>query len=156
MTTNHIWLYRNMVMGKCKKDVTPLLMHWCYIFLALTHQFHVGKLGEITSTSLQGQWVERVKFYTTASNHYSDIIMGVMASQITSLTIVYSTIYSGTDQRKHQSSASMAFVWGIHRWLVNSLHKWPVMRKMFPFEDFIMMQVWSNMMDLQNTVQCHY
>ena len=41
--------------------------------------------------------------------------MGAMASQITSLTIVYSTIYSGTDQRKHQSSASLAFVVGIHR-----------------------------------------
>ena len=42
--------------------------------------------------------------------------MGVMASQITSLTIVYSTVYSGADQSKHQSSASLAFVWGIHRW----------------------------------------
>ena len=47
--------------------------------------------------------------------HYSDVIMGVMASQITSLTIVYSTVYSGADQRKHQSSASLAFVRGIHR-----------------------------------------
>ena len=50
-----------------------------------------------------------------------------MASQITSLIIVYSTIYSG-GQRKHQSSASLAFVWGIHRWPVNSPHKWPVTR----------------------------
>ena len=47
--------------------------------------------------------------------HYSDDIMGMIASQITSLTIVYSTIYSDADQRKHQSSASLAFVWGIHR-----------------------------------------
>ena len=44
--------------------------------------------------------------------HYSDVIMGAMASQITSLTIVYSTVYSGADLRKHQSSASMAFVRG--------------------------------------------
>ena len=44
----------------------------------------------------------------------NDVIMSVMASQITSLTIVYSTIYSGSDQRKHQSFASLAFVWGIH------------------------------------------
>ena len=57
--------------------------------------------------------------------------MGAMASQITSLTIVYSTVYSGADQRKHQSSASLAFVWGIHRGPVNSRHKWPVTRKMF-------------------------
>ena len=46
--------------------------------------------------------------------------MGAIASQITSLTIVYSTVYSGADQRKHQSSASLAFVRGLHRWSVNS------------------------------------
>ena len=70
--------------------------------------------------------------------HYNDVIMGTMASQITSLTIVYSNFYSGADQRKHQSSASLAFVWGIHRGPVNSPHKWPVTRKMFPFDDVIM------------------
>ena len=42
------------------------------------------------------------------------------------------------NQRKHQSSASLAFVRGIHRWPVNSLHKGPVTRKMFPFDDVIM------------------
>ena len=61
-----------------------------------------------------------------------------MASQITSLTVVYSTVYSGVYQRKHQSSASLAFVWGIHRGPVNSPQKWPVTRKMFPFDDVIM------------------
>ena len=64
--------------------------------------------------------------------------MDAIASQITSLTIVYSTVYSGADQRKHPSSASLAFVRGIHRWPVNSLHKWPVTWKMFPFDDVIM------------------
>ena len=64
--------------------------------------------------------------------------MGAMASQITSLTIVYSTVYSGADQRKHQSSMSLVFVRGIHRWPVNSPHKWPVARKMSPFDDVIM------------------
>ena len=61
-----------------------------------------------------------------------------MASQITSLTIVYSTVYSGADQRKHQSSTPLAFVQGIHRGPVNSPHTWPVTRKMFPFDDVIM------------------
>ena len=70
--------------------------------------------------------------------HYIDVIMGAMASRITSLTIVYSTVYSGADQRKHQSSASLAFVRGIHRGPVNSPHKWPVTRKMFPFDDATM------------------
>ena len=71
--------------------------------------------------------------------HYSDVRMGAIASQITSLTIVYSTVYSGADQRKHQSSASLAFVRGIHRGPVNTPHKWPVTRKMFPFDDVIML-----------------
>ena len=70
--------------------------------------------------------------------HYDDIIMSTMASQITSPAIVYSTVYSGTDERKHQGSASLAFVRGIHRWPVNSPHKSPVTRKMFPFDDVIM------------------
>ena len=59
--------------------------------------------------------------------------MGAIASQITSLTIVYSIVYSDADQRKHQSSASLAFVRGIYRWPVNSPHKRPVTRKMFFF-----------------------
>ena len=75
-------------------------------------------------------------FYQTS--HYDDVIIGAMASQITSFTIVYSTVYSDADQRKHQSSASLAFVRGIHRRPVNSQHKWPVTRKMFPFHDVIM------------------
>ena len=68
--------------------------------------------------------------------------MNTIASQITSLTIIYSTVYSGADQIKHQSSASLAFVRGIHRWPVNSPHKGPVTRKMFPFDDVIMWYTW--------------
>ena len=64
--------------------------------------------------------------------------MDTIASQISSLTSVYSTVYSGADQRKHQSSASLAFVWGIHRGPVNFPHKGPVTRKMFLFDDVIM------------------
>ena len=75
------------------------------------------------------------------TQHYSDVTIGTMASQITSLAIVCSTVYSSADQRKYQSSASMAFVRGIHRWPGNSPHKWPVTRKMFPFDDVIMNEV---------------
>ena len=64
--------------------------------------------------------------------------MTTIGSQITSLTVVYSTVYSDADQRKHQSSASLAFVRGIHRGPVNSPHKWSATRKMFPFDDVIM------------------
>ena len=64
--------------------------------------------------------------------------MSVTACQITSLTIVCSTVYSGADQRKHRSSASLAFMRGIHRWPINSPHEWPLTRKMFLFDDVIM------------------
>ena len=70
--------------------------------------------------------------------HYHDVIMTTIASQITSLTIVYSTVYSDADQSKHQSSASLAFVREIHRGPVTFPHKWPVTRKMFSFDDVIM------------------
>ena len=69
--------------------------------------------------------------------HYK-YIMSAIVSQITSLTIVNSTVYSGTDQRQPQSYASLGFVWGIHKWLVKSPHKGPVTRNMFPFDDVIM------------------
>ena len=73
--------------------------------------------------------------------HYDDVIMTMLASQITSLTVVYSIVYSGVNQRKHQSSASLAFVWEIHRGPVNFPHKWPVTRKMLPFDDVIMSMI---------------
>ena len=73
-----------------------------------------------------------------ATAHYDDVIMGAIVSLITSLRIVYSTVYSDADQRKHQSSVSLAFVWGIHRGPVISPRKWPVTRKMIPFDDVIM------------------
>ena len=70
--------------------------------------------------------------------HYSEVIMSAMASQITGVLIVCLNVCSVADRRKHQSSMSLAFVRGIHRWQVNSPHKGPVTRKMFPFDDVIM------------------
>ena len=70
--------------------------------------------------------------------HYSDDTMSAITSQNTCLIIVYSTVYSAADQRKHQSSASLAFVKGIHWSPVNSPHKGPVSRKIIPFDDVIM------------------
>ena len=82
--------------------------------------------------------------------------MGAMASQITSLTIVYSTVYSGAHQRKHQSSASLAFVRGTHRWPVNFPHKGPVTRKRPPFDDVIMMdQLFDRPCDSEATLQLY-
>ena len=90
------------------------------------------------------QWVnvpvssEKVITYMdTSEDHDCDVIMSAIASQITCVLIVCSRIYSGTDQRKHQSSASEVFVMGIHRWPMYSPHKGPVTRKMFLFDDVI-------------------
>ena len=77
-------------------------------------------------------WITVIQiFYGIGSIHYCDAIMS-------GIRIVYSTICSGADHRKHQSSTSLAFVRGIHWWPVNSLHKRPVTWKMFPFDDVIM------------------
>ena len=72
------------------------------------------------------------------ADHYTGIIMSAIATQITGVLIVFSTVCSGVNQREHQSSASLAFVMGIHWWPVDFPHKGPVTRKMFPFDDVIM------------------
>ena len=72
--------------------------------------------------------------------HYSDVVMSAMASQITSVSIVCSTVCSDANQRKHQSSASLAFVREIHR-AMDSHHKEPVTLKMFQFDDVIMIPI---------------
>ena len=101
---------------------------------------------------------------TNVALHYNDVIMGTIASQIISLTIVYSTVYSDADERKHQSSASLAFVRGIHLGPGTSPHKWPVTRKISPFHDVIMsnlhpwtivVRAWSNSITPETT-ECNY
>ena len=91
----------------------------------------------------------------SSNYHYIDVIMGAMVSQIISVSSVYSTVCSGGDQRKNQSSASLAFVRGIHRRPVNSPHKEPVTRKMFPFDDVIMTRT-PFCRDLQQSVSSVY
>ena len=103
--------------------------HSCTIFLATKN----------VCVTLSNILQKKKKTSTTINMpHYSDVIMTTIASKITSLGIVYSTVYSGADQSKHQSSASLVFVRAIHRGPVNSPHKGPVTRKMFPFDDVIM------------------
>ena len=70
--------------------------------------------------------------------------MSAMASLITGVSIVYSTVCSDADQRKHQSSASLAFVKGIPQWPGNSPHKGPGTRKLFSFDDIIMVVRWED------------
>ena len=111
------------------------------LFLITSRHLHVAWVLLISWWLWMDQYIWQVIYFwiRRVHSHYGDVIMGAITSQITSLTIVYSTVYSDADQRKHQSSASLAFVWGIHRWPVNSPHKGPVTRKMFPFDDVIVL-----------------
>ena len=83
--------------------------------------------------------------------NYNDVIMSAMASQITSLTIVYSTVYS---RRRSKKTSKLFFtglgVWRIHRWPVNSPHKWPVTHKKAPFDDVIMFHGNSRLVAQEN------
>ena len=118
---------RSISTVKCKIWVFPMLMYTRDN--AVLHQ----TIDTVMSIIMTGP-----EYYTS---HYSGVIMDAAASQITSLTTVNSTVYSSANQRKHQSTTLLAFVWGIHRWPVNSPHKWPVTRKMFPFDDVFMHKV---------------
>ena len=93
-------------------------------------------------------WAEYINYEYPSicilSFHHSGAIMSAMASQITGVSIVCSTICSDTGQRKHQSSASLAVRREIHRWPFDSLHKGPVMRKMFRYDDVIISWVDAN------------
>ena len=117
----------------------------CFFFLNIMNLFQKKNCYKIAGHGSSKLWcwyaVINNKLYKSSKqkyNHYGDVTMTAMSSQITSPTIVYSTVYSDADQRKHHSSASLAFEWGIHRGPVNSPHKWPVTRKMSPFDDVIM------------------
>ena len=93
--------------------------------------------------------------YQAIALHGGDVIMSAMASQFTDVSIVCSTVCLGTDQRKHQSSASLAFVRRIHRWTVDSHHKGSVTRKMFPWMTsscivFNHLKQWNTPLDPRN------
>ena len=91
---------------------------------------------------VQCHWVKNAESTLDDCCHfvqrYSDVIKNTMSSQITGVSIVCSSVCSGVGQRKHQSSTSLAFVRGNHRWPVDSPNKGPVTRKVFPFDDVIM------------------
>ena len=93
----------------------------------------------------------RVRDRQIRLNYHCDVTMCAMASRISSLTIVYSTVYTGTDQRKHQSSMWLAF---LCEESVNFPHKWPVTRKMFPFDDVTMRTPKENSLSNGRQVTC--
>ena len=115
--------YVATILAHDKYDMRPIYaVNACAKFVLMTRKWNTTK------------W----NFNHAGNVHYSDVIMSAMASQIIGVLIVCLNVCSVADQRKHQSSMSLAFVRGIHRWQVNSPHKGPVTRKMFPFDDVIM------------------
>ena len=120
---------------------THKCMAFAFIILVLMEKYCYGDNGDMQFQRILPILTNSTSLYCTCCislSHYGDVIISTMASQITSLSIVCSSVCSDADQRKHQSSASLAFVREIHRWAVNSPHKGPVTRKMFPFYDVIM------------------
>ena len=123
--------YQGITKGFCSRDnflpelKEPSNNSVTYIpFMSLKNSiFYMAVLCNSSSLRMSGYGLSFILCMCLVSllwTHYNDVIMGTMASQITSLAVVYSTVYSGGDQRKHQSSASLDFVRGIHRWQMAS------------------------------------
>ena len=125
-----LWWNQNVTRKRSELQTQTWKSQWRTFIVSLNKRHHAKPRNKHCLTTGD-------PFQCIILKHYSDVIMGLMTSQITSLIIVYSTVYSVADQRKHQSSASLAFVRGIHRRPVNSPHKGPVTRRMFPFDDVI-------------------
>ena len=123
---------------------TGILNYWKLLgvirFYCCAEQFHkmIAFNLMIFGSTIHYQEKIRSRLRVFTDDHYRDVIMRAMASPIIGVSIVYSTICSGADQRKHQSTASLVYVRRVHRWPVDSPHKGPVTREMFPFDDIIM------------------
>ena len=135
------WCVMSTIYNNYKLRYSPVRKH--QLFCMQIHGCHVSQFSEAgPSFDVKTDISLRLDIFITKSylyngnttgktaflHNYSDVIMITTASQITSLMIVYSTVYSGAN-KKHQSSASLAFVREIHRWPMNSPHKGPVTRK---------------------------
>ena len=111
-----------------------MFMFWNQLMPCTTQSANLISLRGNNNCEEMSRYRALVMAQFAPSTHYNDVIMGAIASEITSFTIVYSNV----DQRKHQSSASLAFVRGIQRGPENSPHRWPVTRKLFPLDNVIM------------------
>ena len=137
-------------MEKLVKNTGPYFSDKMY-FCKIWQSHEPARLGVIfyvplwnLAGNLAAMWQRCLpNFGVIGKFHYNDVIMSAMASQITGISVVCSTVGLGADQRKHQHFTSLAFVWGI-RWPVNSPHKRPVTRKIFPFDDVIMFKCLSH------------
>ena len=131
-------VYSNVYQAQIKENIKAP-RHW-----PLCGEFPAQRASNAENVSIWWRYHGHISWrwrvagrFTKCHYHYPDVIMSAMASQITRFSTVCSIVCSDADQRKHQSSASLAFVREIHRGSVNFPHKWPVTRKMFLFDDVI-------------------
>ena len=118
------WPIHNLIFATCCSNIMQINFKCDFppcSFLAGDRNFEWIQLKSLGICHFNPFSVQMYFFFNF--KHYSDVIVGTMASQITSLTSVYSTVYSGADQRKHQGSASLAFASNA---------------EMLPFDDVIM------------------
>ena len=128
-------------MVKFGKTVKARSRHWLSIVSILKNKTKqkINQTNKQTHNELRTEAPNGFRTYgTVLFMYHSDVIMGAMASQITSVSSVHSTVLSGVDQRKHRNSTPLARVRGIHRSPVNSHHKGKVTRTMFSFDDVMM------------------
>ena len=97
-------------------------------YRTIVHQYNQNSGDEYQQQQFTLFCSDNSRFDNSSPQHYSDVTMS-------------SAVCSGGDHSKHQSSASLSFVRGIHRWPVDSTHERPETRKMFPFDDVIMSQL---------------
>ena len=109
----HEWQFSCHIWGWFTNDYTPAplkgmggggVVFWMHCVHPHVRQ-SLDRLSGVYRKNI-GSIIESLGTHT----HYNDVIMGTLASHITSLMIVYATVYSDADQRKHQSSTSLAFV----------------------------------------------
>ena len=100
LSTSHQWI----TLTKCRKRGTLIFVSCFSLKKLLSNEVYRRRFDKSCDVVVM-----------ICPSHYDDVIMTTLASQMTSLTVVYSIVYSGVNQRKHQSSASLAFVMGIHR-----------------------------------------
>ena len=127
-----------LIMAWRRPGDKPLSEPMMVSLLSIYASLGLNDLKRLTEWPWTMPWTITVQYRCYRPTDHNDVIMSAMSSQITSFMIVSSAVYSGADQRKHQSSVSLAFVRGIRRWPINSPHKGPVTRKLFPFDDVIM------------------
>ena len=146
------WLYNG-------RDVVSNQQRLCHLLNCLG-QIRLGEDNKLRNTQnwkgcnklIGGQASANFSLNISWTNHYIDVIMSAMASQIPSVSIRWFVQpFVQADQRQHQSSASLAFMRGIQRWPVNSPHKWQVTRKMFPFDDVIIEAIQSDIDSFDTT-----